>query len=411
MVKISRYILVLTAIVGFSMVLPQLYRMAFSKPYRMPFIMYSCTENEFMIRRSNKGVTWENEKGNSYSRAEFEKRLPLMYVRQLMVANNMPDTIGGIEMNLFDISHHSSSIILTQAKLNAPKPGLYPLFESESDRINLQMPNDFFRITWRMEFIDASTNQISEEKSRMFSAALYNRGFQFPAKSISGIPNVRKAYDEGYLVIDSGNQLFHVKMIQGAPYVEKIELPNELIFKHIECVDFRDRKFYAYLFSTDNEMYILTQDEYELIKFPVPNIDPTKNEIRIYGDIFHYNIIIYGSNLIKAYVLDSDYNFVDEYEEPTPTNEQTREEKIFRALFPGQIEITSPNSNFIKFFVKINRPFHWLVLNFILTALQFFIVKQKKSVLKNNVIDFAIIALFGIFGFLPVHIFPNKFFD
>jgi hypothetical protein len=158
-------------------------------------------------------------------------------------------------------------------------------------------------------------------------------------------------------------------------------------------------------------MYILTQDEYELIKFPVPNIDPTKNEIRIYGDIFHYNIIVYGSNLIKAYVLDSDYNFVDEYEEPTPTNEQTREEKIFRALFPGQIEITSPNSNFIKFFVKINRPFHWLVLNFILTALQFFIVKQKKSVLKNNVIDFAIIALFGIFGFLPVHIFPNKFFD
>ena len=52
MVKISRYILVVIAVVGFAITLPKLYWMAFSTPNRAPFIMYSCIENDFMIQRS-----------------------------------------------------------------------------------------------------------------------------------------------------------------------------------------------------------------------------------------------------------------------------------------------------------------------------------------------------------------------
>ncbi len=411
MAKISRYILVFTAIIGFAIVLPKLYWMAFSKPDNPPFIMYSCVDNEFMIRRSNDGITWEDGKGNSLNGEEFDEKLPLMYARQLIISNNMPDSLNGVALNFNKINQTNSSLIIRPRNVNAPKPELFPLFESESNKVQLILPKDFFRITWRMEFIDAETNKILEEKSRMFSADLYNKGFVFPAKSINGIPYINKAVDEGYLVIDSENQLFHIKMIEGEPYVEEIDLPKGLTFKYINCVDFDDKKFYAYLFSNDNELYILTQDDYELIKFPVPGIDPSKNEVRIYSDLFNYHIIEYGESSIHAYALDLHYNFVDEYKESRITLTQKKEGKVFNIICPGQISLTNQNSEFIRFYTKINKPFYWLGIGLILMVFQFLIMRRRKTKIKSNLIDLAIIGLTGIFGFLAVNIFPNKFYN
>lgn len=412
MVKISRIILVVTVIVGFSIALPKLYWMAFSKPDQTPFVMYSCIDNDFMILSHKPGENqWKDTKGNLFTRDESEKKLPLFYYRQLMTTNTMPDSIHGIPMDTYNINFYRSTFNIHPNELDAPVPGLYPLFEAESGRANIEMPDDFFRITWRMEFINAGTNKILEEKSRMFSAVLYNRGFAFPAKSINGIPSTRKSIDEGYLVIDSKDQLFHLKMVQGKPYVVKVDLPKGLKFKNISCVDFRDKKFYAYLFSTNNEVYILTQDEYELIKFPVSGIDPEKYQVRILGDIFHYNILVTGENFVQAFALDSDYKFVDEYRETWPSVEQTSEGKIFQVLFPWEIKMNSNKSDFSRFYFELNALFYWAVFNVILIGVQVLVVRKRKSAAKNNFIDFLIIGITGFFGFLAVNIFPNKFYD
>ena len=411
-VKISRYILVLSAIVGFSMVLPQLYWMAFSEPDKPAFIMYSCIKNDFMIiDRDADAMQWRDTKGNSYPRNEFEKNLPLFYYRQLMLANTMPDSINGVAMDMHSINYNRTIFSISPNELDAPVAELYPLFEAESGRANIEMPDDFFRIGWRMEFIDAKTNKILEEKSRMFSAVLYKRGFEFPAKSINGIPTPQKSIDEGYLVTDSKNQLFHIKMLQGKPYVVKVNLPSGLKFKAISCQDFRNKRFYAYLFSTSNELYILTQDEYELIKFPVSGIDPQKYKIRILGDLFHYNISITSNDFIKVYAVDSDYNYVDEYQEFRHPANNAKAAKVFKALFPWQIKLKDENSTYIRFFSRFNSSFYWIILSTILVATQIFIVKKRKARLKNNFIDFLAIGISGIFGFLAVNIFPNKFYD
>ena len=213
------------------------------------------------------------------------------------------------------------------------------------------------------------------------------------------------------MVTDSKNQLFHVKLIQGEPFVEKVKLPEGLTFKHIECVDFRDKKYYAYLFSTQNQLYILTQDEYELVKFPVENIDPEKHQIRIYGDLFNYNIIVNGNDFITDHVLDSEYNKVDEFNETWKPQEEQKEGKIFEALFPAQISMTHSDSNYIRFFTTVNTSFYWLIFSLILVLIQFYILKRRKEKMTRHIIDFCIVGVTGIFGFLAVKIFPNKFFD
>ncbi len=411
MVKLSRYILVIIAITGLAIVLPKLYWMAFAQPVKSPFVQYSAVDNDFLILRNEEKTVFTNTKGETFTREEYEARLPFVYTRQLLMNRTLPDSINGVEMDPHQISKYRSIFRLKPEDIRAPQPSLFPFFESQSGRVNLEMPEDFFRITWRMEFIDAETNQINEEKSRMFSAVLYKRGFQFPATSISGIPTTLKSCDEGYLVVDSANQLFHIKMVEGKPFVRRVDLPAGLKFKTIQCTDNSDKLYYAYLFSEDKHLYMLTQYDYLLEHFPVDDIDPEKHEIRIYGDLLNFNVSVLGEGFVRSHIFDRDLNPVDEYSEIWPVQSQRKEGKIAAALFPVQLSMTNPNSGFINFYFQPSPAFYWLAVSLLLAIVQFILIRKRKQKLRSQLPDLLIICLTGIFGFLAVNFFPNKFFS
>lgn len=408
MKNISRYFLIIIAILAFSIALPEFYWLAFEKPNRSTFVMYSCIDNDFVFIEN--GVRKDN-KGNTFTLEEYEQKLPLLNIRQLMVSGTMPDSINGVKMEPQEISLHRSFYRYKPATKNAPKPGLYPLFESESGRAQLEMPKDFFRIDLRMEFVDAAKNKVDEEKTRMFTAVLQKRGFLFPAKMIEGIPTTRKSCDEGYMVVDAKNSLYHIKMIKGKPYVKKVDLPEGFGFNYIGCVDFKDKKYYCYLFNDKNELYILTQDDYELVKWPVENLDPETEELRIYGDFFHYNVISVGEYYTNVVVLDKNYERIADYNKTWPKRSETKEGKIFSYIFPAEISLDNENTSYKDFYFHANTSGAWLILNTLLLVVHIIIVRRRKAIMKNHLIDLALVLVTGIFGFLAVNIFPNKFFD
>lgn len=411
MVKISRYFLVIIAIIAFGVVLPKLYWVAFAKPIRVPLINYSCTDNNFILFHPGAAVKRCNSDGEELTREQYETKLPLMHTRQLLMNETMPDSINGVEMDMHEISENQSIFRVKPREIRTPQATLFPLFESQSGHAKLEMPDDFFRITWRMEFINAETNKIDEEKSRMFSAVLYKRGFKFPAKTINGLPTTRKSCDEGYLVVDAEDQLFNIKQITGRPFVRKIKIPDGIKFKRIECVDFKDQFYYAYLFSTDNKLYVLTQYDYLLEKLDVEDINPELNEIRIYGDLFNYNVISIGSGFINCQVLDKSYHKVDEYKETWLVRKQRIEGKVAQFLFPAQLKMTDSNSNYIRFFFETNQSFYWIISSLLFMFIHFVLLKIRGIKSSTHSIDFVIIAISGIFGFLAVNIFPNKFIE
>jgi len=411
MVKISRYVLVIIAVIGLAIALPKLYWITFAKPIRVPFVQYSAVDHDFMILRStDDGVVRSNTKGKIFTREEYETKLPFVYVRQLLMNQTLPDSLNGVEMDPHQISKYRSSFRLRPDDLYSPQPSLYPLFESQSGRVNLEMPEDYFRINWRMEFIDAESNTINEEKSRMFSAVLYNRGFKFPATSISGIPTTLKSCDEGYFVIDSEDQLFHVKMIKGEPFVRKVDLPDGQKFKSVQCLDNSDKLFYAYLFSEDNHVYALTQYDYLLERFPIDGVDPDECEIRINGDLLNYNILIQGEGFVRSYVFDRDLHLENEYSEEWPVRNDKKEGKIAAALFPAQLSMTNSKSNYINLYFTPSNSFYWIIISLLFAITQFVIIRKRKEKLQNQLLDIVIVCITGIFGFLAVNFFPNKFF-
>ncbi|MCK9411572.1 MAG: DUF4857 domain-containing protein [Prolixibacteraceae bacterium] len=411
MEKISRMILVLVAILILAIVLPMLYWMAFEKPIKKSVVYYSCIDEDFFIQRSGTPATFEDCKGNKYPREKFEQKTPMMHFQQLMVSGKMPDTIRGKAIDMREIVRNRSFERIKPEDIYCPKPKLFPMFESQSGRASLELPNDYFRITWRVEFLDAGTNKISEEKSQLFSAALYHFGFTFPATLIEGIPTTRKSCDEGYLIVDSSSQLFHVKMIKGKPYVKKVDLPDGLKFKHISCVDFKDKKYYAYLISEENAIYILTQDEYKLIKFPVTGYNAENCELKIYSDLFNYNVTVEDEGHTDVIILDKEYKKVVSYHESWPLVSERTEGKIFGSLFPFELSMENPNSIYINFYWKGSGGMGWIILNLLLVAVHFLILRLRKAKKKGHAVDLAFVAIAGIYGFLSVHLFQNKFFE
>jgi hypothetical protein len=407
MEKVSRYILVFVAIITLAIMLPKLYWIAFGKPIRKPFILYSCISNDFMISRADEG-TWQDTKGNRYTRDQYEQKLPMMFFKQLLTAGSMPDSINGIELEMKAIARSKSFFRLKMNDVDAPASPLYPLFESQSGRAMFEWPEDFFRITWRVDFIHAATNQIEEKKSQLFSAALYHNGFSFPAKHISGLSTPRKSCDEGYLIIDSNDRLFHLKMIKGKPYVRKVNVPDGLKFSHISCVDFKNKDFYAYLFSDKNEIYILTQADYQLIKWPVEGFELSKCDLKIYGDLFNYTVVIEAEDHVKAVALSPDYQLLNMYTEFWKTKEQLIEGKLFASVFPFQISMTSENSKFVRFYFTPSAGFNWIFFNAIILAIQFGWLYWQRAKLRNHWGDLGIIAVCGIYGLVAIHLFRNS---
>ena len=52
----------------------------------------------------------------------------------------------------------------------------------------------------------------------------------------------------------------------------------------------------------------------------------------------------------------------------------------------------------------------WILLNLILFAVHLFILHRRKAKMKGHVADLALVAITGIYGFLAINLFQNKFF-
>lgn len=406
MIKFSRYILVLTGIIVASIALPSLYWTIFEKVPKSPQVYYSCMLDDFVIVD---GANRTDTKGKNYDNDEYERILPFMFFRQLISDGEMPDTIKGVALEPSAIGRASSFFRYTPKKLHAPQPSLYPMLESKSGKVNLTMPDDYFRIGRRMEFIDAKSNKINEEKSTLFTAALSEKGFVFPAQIIAGIPTNRKSCDEGYFITDAQGKLFQVKMVKGNPAVVAIEMPEKLDIAYIEAVDVRSKEFYCYVFTRNQGVYVVIEEAYDLQRLPVDGFDPETMTFKMNSDIFNKCITISGENWFKSVAVNDMYETVGAYNEKWEGLFERTEGKAFASLFPFEIRTKDTNSSYVNFFVSMSPGFRWVIANIICLLTLIFVLRKRRCNIKSNATDLLIVALTGVFGLIAVLVFPNKF--
>jgi len=277
---------------------------------------------------------------------------------------------------------------------------LAPLIESVPNSPDLSLPDDMFRITNRIEFIDCEPNKVNEERSKLFTDALTKKGFNFPAKNMFGNPSVRKPFDEGYFIIDNNNKLFHLKRIKDKPYCKNIVLPKDVKIKYMKVRESNLKEFYGLVVSEDNRLFILTYDNYKFIELPSKGYDSSTMFVKFTGDLIYRLVTIGAKDRVTAFALNRNYNVIDTYSEKWKGNNQTDAGIFFKNFFPFSLSFTNKNNSFVDFYGKYNFSF---IVNIILMLLAAFILWKyfnRKPILQ--ILDLVIILFTGIFGFIAV---------
>jgi hypothetical protein len=407
--KLSRYFLIILATVVLSQVMPAIYDNLFDVRINTPYVSFGAEKKVFFIytREEGKGPAFTDSKGEKYTRNRYLDATPSENYFYHIKNGTMPDSINGVKVDARLLQRESFNQMTFPFEFSQPEYKLYPLLESAPEA-ELTWPKDFFRIDKRIEFIDAKTNHIDEEKSVTYTGLMKKEGFVFPATLVAGMPTVMKQWDDGWFLTDKEGSLFHLKMVKGEPYFVKISKPDNIKIKKMVCNSYSSREFYATLVSDDNRIYLLRSGDYKLLELPINDYNPDTQALQIAGSLFYKTVILNGEGSIKAYAIDRKYNKVAEYAQTWPVKADMAVGKVFTWLFPFSIEMQPASSHFVHFQVNRNHTGRWIYLNLLLLALSFLLIKRQGRKLSSNILDLIIVAVTGIFGFIAVNIFANK---
>jgi len=404
--KLSRYSIIILITISLSILLPNLYWMIFDKPLRTPQISYSPIIKDFVYSQTNDNnrdeKTYRDNQGNSYDRKSYEALLPFSFYYNLDKWGILPDSIDGIPVNISYIRRNSQFVRIRSVYFHTPMIQLNPLFESQSDFTRLEMPNELFRISDKLEFLNARSNSVVDSLSELYNQAMTEQEFQFPAKYIAGNPTTRKAFDEGYFIIDATNTVFHLKQIKGKPYCVRTNIPTDLNIRYITVQENSRREFYAIMVTLENDLYLISYDDYKLIRLPINDFIADEMDLMFYIDPIYRTFKYYSDKELKCIVTDHDYNVIDTYQTSWTPKTEWVSSKIAASIFPFQAERENARTDYILFNLKFSG---WLALIGIFLALGITIfvkVRIHGENLKENWFDLLIVAVTGLYGALAV---------
>ncbi len=395
-------VITLLAVMVGAWYIPSFVRKATNDYQRFPLVYYSSVLKELAILDfADKKYPMTTISGGKYTETQADSLIPMFFYRQLLQDGRMPDSIRGIEMTMRNIRSKTTMYKFTPNMVDAPLLGLYIMLETMPLRGGLTMPTDFFRIKNRIEFIEASTNKVNQKKSDIFNNELLKRGYKFPTQWAAGNPSVRKPYDDGYFCLDSNNKLFHVKMVNGRPYIRDCKIPENIDIAYFSSETPSDKRFYGVLHTSNGEMYLLG-DKYKLQKLDIPNIDLTSDQVNIMGNMFYWNVSVTTPKGKYTYALDA--NTLEQVDKYFIAKEYSTWDKLSPYLFPVRISFESSNNDYI--YPRFILGNYWaFIISLVLAIL--FSLRVKNATRCEMIFRFLVIISTGIIGALVVNILPR----
>ncbi len=401
-INLFRIAMMLVIILVASIYLPDFYWKANKHEVSRTTAYFSpVTKSFFLLKSDVRGVVYTDPKGKIYTRDDFERLVPFLNFRQLMATGKFPDSLQGVALVPKQINLNNITLKATPAAINNRPLQIYPLIESASGRVRLELPPDIFRISDRIEFVTALTNQVNEEKSELFTKALTKEGFSFPSKFIYGNPSTKKPFDQGYFVIDNENTVFHIKMVKGKPFCKKTSIPADLDIAYMAINETELREFYGMIITKKDEAYLISYKNYQLIKLPVEGYNHQEHTLQIRGDLFYRTLTVIKDNGFNTVITDRNYKVVDRYSETKPSREERTAGIVASYLFPFTTEIELDTTPFINFYFK-NYGLRFFILSIILLAASFFYLKKKNLSIVKALPFYLLVLLTGIYGFIAL---------
>ena len=377
-------------------------RAATATPPRYPFVYYSSILQRFLIRESSpdNNLTHKDTEGNRYTREQYDSLTPLLSYRQLMLTNTLPDSLFGIALEPPVLRAKTLTWRYNPVYIHQPVLPLYLMYESMSGRATIESPNDVFRFGNRIEFVDKFTNTVNEEKSQQFQAKLEKERFAFPARRVWGNLSARKPYDEGYFVLDNNGALFHMKMVNGRPYVRNTGAGDSIDIAYFGILEVSDKSIYGFIVGRLGDLYTLNTDGYTLTKFDIPPIDIHTHSVMLMGNVLYWIVGVNTPESNTSYVLD----VATLRQHDAPYTVMAKENKWHTAaswLFPVYVGFSNKYTDFIMPELKINFGVSLVISHLLFFAYLFTVGRRgAKRKIPVRLANAFVIILFGIPGLI-----------
>ena len=406
--KLSRYTLIVLAIIVMSIYLPQLYHMIFEKKTGKTQLFFSPVIKKFVFREmvgeGHRFVT-QDESGKNYDRQTFETLIPFIYYKNMELWGKLPLTIDGQTFDKQTIKKNRQVFELKPRMIadQSPRIQVFPLLESQPGITRLRFPEDAFRMTNRMEFINVDTNTVDEELTGKFTSALKQAGFVFPPRLASGKVSILKSFDEGFFIVDANGCVFHAKRVKGKPFVVKTPIPADTGVRNIKVSENRKREIYGTLLTKKGELYLISYDNYRLIKLPVLNYNPDTMDFKLLINPLFRTAVYSDDHTIYAVAMDTRYRPISRYQRVMFSGKRTTTDIVYEALFPFYVKTTDKTSDYLRFDLSWNSRLSLIGIAFSL-LFSIIVMYARKFDLKKALPDLAIVMFTGLYGLIAVNI-------
>lgn len=406
--KLSRYALIVLAVVVMSLYLPRLYHMVFEKKAGKTQLFFSPVIKEFVFREmvgeGHRFVT-QDESGKNYDRHTFEALIPFIYYKNMELWGKLPLTIDGQTFDKQTIKKNRRVFELKPRMITdrSPRIQVFPLLESQPGRTRLRFPEDAFRVKGRMEFINVDTNTVEEGLTSQFTGTLNQAGFTFPARLAAGRVSILKPFDEGFFIVDADGRVYHVKRAGGKPVVVKTSIPVDIEVRHIKVTENNKKEIYGLLLSEKGELYLITYDNYRLIKLPLINYNPDTMDFKLLVNPLYRTAVYSDNRTIRAVAMDSEYKPVARYERDMFYGKKTITDSFFEAVFPFSIKIRDKTVGYLLFDPVCNgkMAIFGIIISLIIAVV---VMYARKADFKRGWPDLAVVMLTGVYGLIAVNV-------
>lgn len=407
----SKIVLLVVSIAVLSWFLPWLYALATPEPSSSPFCSFSPLNNKWVISRTLPGqkptITVVDSVaadgtlcGEQISREQRDSLVPQMFYKELLAHDALPESIAGKGMSAHELRTHELMLNKSARELVKPQSGVWMMMESMPSRVDLSDAVQVFRFPSRggIEFVNMATNEVNSSRSRRFTDVMTKQGFQFPAIDLSANVTSRKNYDEGYLMVDASRKVYHVKQRAGMPYVAKVNLPAGVDAAHVFILEELNRDILGFITDKENNAYLLERDGYVALPLPIGKVDPSKQNVLIMGNLFHFIFRITEGSTARWLAVErtpSGYSLLGEYVFEAP---RTLTQTIADYIFPYVLSFTSNYDSLA--YPRIGRvSFDAIWLNLLLAIVLALVIRRRRSAL--DWCGVVVTLCCGVYSFIP----------
>lgn len=406
--KTARIVMMLLTIFLASIALPEFYRTSFRRNVPHVLINYSEISDHFLISGLDGRGEYRDESGNKYTQKEIEKLLPTAAMAQLMKSGEFPDSIKGIAVTPKLLASNSYQHYIRLAKRDRDY-NMYPLTSGSSEFVGFVYTNEMMRVNKNgIEFVNMVTNSVNKEKSALFDAELRSLGYAPPAKELYGVYAASKYRDDGLFFVDQNDRLYQVRFFDNKPLCDEIKLPEGFKVRRMECQSSHPTTI-AYLFG-DKDVYVLTVDK-QLINLGLDEFDYEQvTSFDVVGNLFYHLVGISKEGYEKLYIFNKeDFSPVTSHAVAFDKYEDTMSGKVESFIFPFVTTTQSYLTGF-KYDTSFSSIVKFIWFNLALAILLVYIKHRNRLNIKStsNMIDIAIVVLFGIYGFVAAFIYPKR---